>query len=113
MNNKHSIYPTKKQNASWRVEFPKIFGFSIIEKKQDIPTGNDILWTTRCSKIKGCTASIPKNLYLGKLNIQFYKIMDDNNLRYAILSDKCSARIDHGLEPTERYYESYEVEVLA
>ncbi len=29
------------------------------------------------------------------------------------MCDKCSARIDHGLEPTERYYESYEVEVLA
>lgn len=78
-------------NRTWPEYAEKNYGIQLIQHAHEIPDqldGDNVLWTSRCSKTKtDKQTAIPKDFYIGSINLAFYERMELHGLRYGIISD--------------------------
>lgn len=86
---------------NWREEIRERWGIHLLDRYCQLV--RDILWVTRCSKIKSnVSCGIPKDLYVSSVNKYFYGFMEKQGLRYGVLSDKYGLHMD---EESLSYYD--------
>lgn len=72
---------------NWKHEIKQLFNVDYVENYKSI-LGSDVIFATRCSKIKSDKQScLPKDYYMGEQNIRFFDECESNDISYAILSD--------------------------
>ena len=79
--------------ANWRQEIRELWGIEGLENADSLPEA--VLWATRCSKTKnGVHHGTPRELYVSPINKYFYRCMEEQGLRYGVLSDKYGLHFD-------------------
>jgi len=79
--------------ANWSQEIRERWGIKGLESADSLSEA--VLWTTRCSKTKsGVHSGTPKELYTSSVNRYFYRRMEEQGLRYGVLSDKYGLHFD-------------------
>ena len=87
--------------ANWRDEIQARWGICVLGQHNLLV--RNALWVTRCSKTKnGVHCGTPKELYVSSVNRYFYKCMEEQSLRYGVLSDKYGLHFDDEVLP---YYD--------
>jgi hypothetical protein len=80
--------------ANWRQEIHERWDIKGLENADDLT--DPVLWATRCSKTKnGIHSGTPKELYVSSVNRYFYRCMEEQGLRYGVLSDKYGFHFDN------------------
>ncbi len=76
---------------SWREDISRV-GIQYMDDPRrvlELVSNHDVLICSRCSRTKGdkTDKAVPKNFYVSKTNLQFYKWCEELNIKYGILSD--------------------------
>lgn len=73
--------------ANWREELRRRWGIQMLDEV--IVAGNQVLWVTRCCRVKaGVPSGTPEELYVSPVNRYFYMRMHQFGVKFGVLSDK-------------------------
>lgn len=97
------MFDNKKFQKDWKSYLSELGIKHIADSKTfwEIYNSSNAIICSRCSKTKtGKDKATPKEFYVSAINLRFYKAMEENNLYYAILSDKygihfCDEKLDY------------------
>lgn len=89
---------------NWREEIAR-YGIVTLDTAEQIKEAMgkySLLVCSRCSKTKTKKTGIPKEFYVSKPNLQFYRWCEVHHLRYGILSDQYGVHME---DEVKEYYD--------
>lgn len=90
----------------WKEDLTNNFKITHIDTSTELSEllKEPILWTSRCSKTKTDTdRALPRDFYVGPLNLLFYEYMEKFKYKYGIISDF------YGMIYYDEYVDNYDV----